>query len=344
LDEHRIVVIGASAGGVEALLQLIPKLPRSFSAPICVVIHIPAESPSLLASILGRRAQLEVAEAENGVKLQRGTVYVARPDRHLTVDADHTLRLTRGPRENRHRPAIDPLFRSAALAYRSGTIGVILSGSLDDGTAGLLAIKRVGGIAIVQDPHDAMYAGMPQSAIENVDNLDFVVPLADVPAALEQALSKRRLAPVPADDFELMNMEKQIAEMDEGAMETEDRPGQPSAYSCPDCGGVLWEIADGEYARFRCRVGHAFSPESMLGAQSEMLEEALWSALKTLEESASLARRLANAEAEHGHTWMMKRFKERESEARERAEVIRKVLSRANGTVPVESEPKLNSQ
>ena len=337
MNDHRVVVIGASAGGVEALIEVIPKLPPTFAAPICVVLHIPADSPNLLASILARRATLKVVDASNGAKLKSGTVYIAQPDRHLTIESDRTLRLTRGPRENRHRPAIDPLFRSAALTYGSGAVGVILTGSLDDGTAGLLALKRVGGLAVVQSPQDAMYAGMPQSAVENVDHLDFVVSLAEIPEVLDRCLKMPRLAPVPSTGLEQMDMEKKIAEMDEGAMKTEDRPGSPSAFSCPDCGGVLWEIADGEYSRFRCRVGHAFSPETMLGAQADILEEALWSALKTLEESASLAKRLAAMELQRGHTWMMKRFEDRENEARDRAEAIRKVLARVNGTVPVET-------
>ena len=344
MDEHRVVVIGTSAGGVEALIDLVPKLPHDFGAPICIVLHIPAESPSLLASILDRRTPLRVIEATEGLPLTQGTVYIAPPDRHLTIDTDRTLLVTRGPRENRHRPAVDPLFRSAALAYGSGAVGVILSGSLDDGTAGLLAIKRAGGMAVVQSPQDALYPSMPQSAVENVDNIDFVVPLDEMPSVLEQCLTTARLAPVPHTGLEQMDMEKKISEMDEGAMAAEDRPGQPSAFSCPDCGGVLWEIADGEYARFRCRVGHAFSPEAMLGAQSDVLEEALWSALKTLEESATLARRLANAERERGHHWMMKRFHERESEARERAEVIRKVLARTDGTVPAETMEKTSAE
>jgi two-component system chemotaxis response regulator CheB len=311
-----------------------------------VVVHIPAESPSLLASILARRSKLDVEEGTDGAKLVKGKVYVAPPDRHLIIESDHTLRVARGPRENRHRPAVDPLFRSAALAYGSGAIGVILSGSLDDGTAGLLAIKRVGGVAVVQSPQDALYSGMPQSAVENVDDIDCVVPLADIPASLDRCLKMPRLAPARAAGLEQMVMEKNVSEMDERAMESDDRPGRPSPFSCPDCGGVLWEIADGdEYVRFRCRVGHAFSPETMLDAQTDVLEEALWSALKTLEESATLSKRLAATERERGHTWMMKRFQEREAEARERAEVIRKVLTRVNGTVPVEvMEEKESSQ
>ena len=342
LDEERVVVIGASAGGVDALMQLVRGLPEDFAAPVCIVVHIPADSPNLLASILRRNARVKVVEAEEGLRLANGVVYVAQPDRHLLIDADQTLRLPRGPRENRHRPAIDPLFRSAALAYGARTLGVVITGTLDDGTAGAVAIKKTGGLVVVQDPRDASYPGMPQSVIENI-RVDFVVPLSEIAATLEQALA---IAPRSAavHGMELMTMEKKIAEMDDAAMTAEDRPGQPSVFSCPDCGGVLWEIEEGDYARFRCRVGHAYSPETMFGAQNDQLDEALWSALKTLEESAAMAKRLAAVERERGHSWMTKRFEERESEARDRADVIRHVLSRVNVTVPVEApEPEATS-
>src|SRR5207245_906078 len=179
------------------------------------------------------------------------------------------LRVVRGPRENRHRPAIDPLFRSAAAAAGARVIGVILSGSLDDGTAGLLAIKRGGGIAVVQDPSDALHASMPESAIENVD-VDFVLPLRELPGKLTELLKQEVTASeMPAKTLEVMDMENRIAEMDGKTMQEDARPGQPSAFSCPDCGGVLWEIHDGDYVPFRCRVGHAFSPESMLASQND---------------------------------------------------------------------------
>ena len=281
---------------------------------------------------------MQVTEAADGAKLENGVVYVARPDHHLTIQKNRTIRLTRGPRENRHRPAVDPLFRSAAVSYGARAIGVILSGSMDDGTAGVLAIKRAGGMAVVLEPSDALYPGMPQSVLENVEAIDFVVPLADVPAAIEECLRRTPHAAAGAAASELMEMEKKISEMDEAAMITEDRPGNPSPFSCPDCGGVLWEIGDGEYARFRCRVGHALSPDTMLGAQGERLEEALWTALKTLEETATLSRRLASRERDSGHLWMMKRFEDRANDAMERAEVIRGVLSGVSDTVPVETQ------
>ena len=338
MSEDKIVVIGASAGGVDALMDVARNLPRDLRAPILVVLHIPADSPSLLAQILERQGNVPAKTAEDGEKLRNGTIYVAPPDFHLLVHKKGIVRLARGPRENRHRPAVDPLFRSAALAYGSGAIGVILTGSLDDGTAGLLAIKNCGGYTIVQDPKDAVYPGMPQSAIENVD-IDRCAPLAAIVHEIVNAVD-RRIREVPKlrhAEMESMEMEKKIADMDAATLQDDDRPGQPSAFSCPDCGGVLWEIQDGEYVRFRCRVGHAFSPETMLGAQSEVLEEALWSAMKTLEESARLSRRLADNERARGHDWIVKRFEEREKDARDRAEVIRRFLMSLPGSVPVET-------
>jgi two-component system chemotaxis response regulator CheB len=328
------VVIGASAGGIEALNELVRGLRPDFGAPILLVLHIPADSPSLLAKILARAGTVKTKTADDGERAENGTLYVAPPDRHLLVEADGTLRTPRGPRENRHRPSVDPLFRSAALGYGPHAIGVILSGTLDDGTAGLLAIQRRGGITIVQDPQDAAYPGMPMSAIANVD-VDHVLPMHAIAAQLAISLTHEpRGADQAGDGGTEMELEKKIAEMDENAMRGDDRPGQPSAFSCPDCGGVLWEIEDGEFVRFRCRVGHAFSPETMLAAQGEVLEEALWAAMKTLEESARLSKRLAAGERDRGHEWMAQRFDQKEMEARDRADVIRRFLASGDSTVP----------
>ncbi|HEX9982585.1 MAG TPA: chemotaxis protein CheB [Thermoanaerobaculia bacterium] len=328
MTDKRIVVIGASAGGVEALTQIIRSLPADFAAPLCVVLHIPPESPSLLSTILGRQKTLKVKDGENGDVLRPGIVYVAPPDHHLVVGKDYTLRASRGPKENRHRPAIDPLFRSAAVAYGTGAIGVVLTGNLDDGTAGLMAIKQQGGTIIVQDPQDAMYPDMPRNALEHT-KAAHCVPLSGIPALLVEVLNEppKEAEPVGAKADQL-DMEARMAELDPEALQVDERPGTPSPWSCPDCGGVMWEIQeDQDYVRFRCRVGHAYSPESMLGAHSLQLEEALWTAMKTLEESARLARRLADSERRRGHEWMARRFDEREEEARSRVEVIRRFIS-----------------
>ena len=336
MTEERIVVIGASAGGVDALLSLTKGLPANFPAPICVVLHIPPDSPRLLAKILARQSKLNVKEAEDGERYEAGTISIAPPDRHLLVADDGTLHVGRGPRENRHRPAVDPLFRSVALSHGRRAIGIILSGTLDDGTAGLLAIKQRGGIAIVQDPRDAIYPGMPQSAVQNVD-VDHVVPLAEMATRLIEVVQApppvRLIKPIVSDDLPL---NVKMAELDHDALEPDERPGRPSPYSCPDCGGVLWKIENNEYLRFRCRVGHAFSPETMLRAQDDVLEEALWSALKTLEESARLSRRLAQSERLRGHAWLAERFEAKERGARQRVEVIRRFLASGSATAAVE--------
>ena len=308
MRSQKIVVVGASAGGVDALMQIAAKLPRDLAAPIFVVLHIPADSPSLLPQVLARRGKLAAQHGEDGL------------------------------RENRMRPAIDPLFRSAAVAAGSNTIAVVLTGSLDDGTAGMIAIKEQGGYAIVQDPGDAMYPAMPQSAIEHVEDVDEVVPLDQIADAIVRAVghNARRQEPDTTPRSELMKMENRISHME--SMHDDNRPGRPSMYSCPECGGVLNEISEGDFVRYRCQVGHAYSPETMLGAQTDLIEEALWSALKTLEENARLSRRLAATERERGHEWMAKRFDEREEDARKRTEVIRQFLLSQTGTAPVEAE------
>jgi two-component system chemotaxis response regulator CheB len=332
-------VIGASAGGVEALSELVAGLPADFPAPVIVVLHIPSEHPSLLARILARRGRLPVVNAADGMRAMPGTVYVAPPDRHVLVDREGTLETPRGPRENNHRPAVDPLFRSAALAYGAKAIGVILTGTRDDGTSGLKAIEQCGGTTIVQDPDDAAYPAMPKNALAHV-KADSIVPLKDLPALLTQLVNQEpKPALVNAGIRQLRN-EERIAAMTRESMQEDDRPGTPSAFSCPDCGGVLWEIGEEELVRYRCRVGHAFSPASMAGAVDHALETALWSALKTLEESARLSRRLADNEAGKGHDWMAKRFRVKEEEARDRAEVIRRFLS----DEPGESESAVSNE
>ena len=337
-EEERIVVIGASAGGVSALIQLTRNLPPDFPAPILVVLHIAAEAPSLLAPILNREGMLPVVTAEDGQRYRPGQIYVAPPDRHLLVASGGKLQVTRGPRENRHRPAVDPLFRSAALVAGPRAIAVVLTGALDDGTAGMLAINRAGGIGVAQDPADALYPSMPSSAIAHA-RVDHVVPLAGMAGLLVRLVSEPHAAAVdPGSTEGDLKLEQGIAALDRAALAGDDRPGQPSPYSCPECGGVLWEIRDATFARYRCRVGHAYSPETMLGAQDDLLEEALWSAMKTLEESARLSQRLAANERERGRTWMAERFEEKEADARKRADVIRRHLIRDHdATVPVDT-------
>src|SRR5436305_3789884 len=212
MPASRIVVVGASAGGVEALSELVSGLPSDSAAPMLIVLHIPAESPSLLARILERRCALPVMTAENGMRAEPGNVYVAPPDRHLLVDDDGTLQTPRGPRENSHRPAVDPLFRSAAVAYGANTIGVVLTGTRDDGTSGLNAIKQCGGIAVVQDPNDAAFPSMPKNALEHVQ-VDHVAAMHEVAPLLVRLVNEQPKADVVNADFEQLQKEKRIAAM-----------------------------------------------------------------------------------------------------------------------------------
>lgn len=333
---HDLVVVGASTGGVEALTYLVHGLPEDLPASMCVVMHIPAQSHSYLPQILSRHGPLPATHAMDGEPLAPGHIYVAPPDRHLLVEHGR-LRLSRGPKENRARPAVDPLFRSAALAYGPRVIGMVLTGALDDGTSGLFSVKERGGIAVVQDPEDALIPSMPASAFEYVD-VDHCVPLSAMPALLTRLVREpvdvEAAGPVP----ELLRYEANMAEMDEGTMEQAETPGALSSLTCPDCGGPIYELRDGKLIRFRCRSGHAFTYETMAAGQAEAVEEALWVAVNTLMESCQLSERLASDAHNRGHTRIAKRFTDRAGEMQRRAELLRDVLSTDGRKVPDESD------
>ncbi len=319
---HDIIVVGASAGGVEALAELASHLPAALPAAVLIVLHMPAYGHSVLPEILGRRGPLPARHAEDGELIEPGRIYAAPPDRHLLV-RDGRILLTRGPAENNHRPAIDALFRSAARAYGPRVVGVVLTGTLDDGTAGLQSVKTRGGIALVQHLDEAMFKSMPQSAIENVA-VDGVYPLAGLAQEIVRLSGKpaaRKEHPVTST----LDEDVAVAEMHLDLLE--DRAeGKPSGFSCPDCHGVLWEISEGKMVRYRCRVGHAYSPQSLLASQSENLEEALWVALRALEESAAMAERLQARASERGHMLSAQQFSEQALDARHRAGIIHNVL------------------
>lgn len=321
---HDIIVVGASAGGIEALMTLVRDLPHDIPAAVFIVLHIPPREPSLLPAILKRSGRLTALHPEDGDKINYGHMYIAPPDHHLLVEQGY-VRVVRGPKENRHRPAVDPLFRSAARAYGTRVVGVVLTGALDDGTAGLLAVKRRGGVTVVQDPDEALYSGMPGSALKNVQ-VDYCLSLAKIGPLLvqmsQEPVPDGKTYPIPEE----MEKEVRIAAMETNALNQHEQVGTPSAFSCPDCGGVLWEIQDGDILRFRCRTGHAFSPESVLAEQSEELEKALWAALKTLEEKVSLSQRIAQKAHSHGHEWLARSFEEKLREANGHAMLLRKIL------------------
>ena len=318
-----IIVIGASAGGISALAKLVAPLPPSFAASIFVTVHIPEHSRSALPTILSQKGHLPALNPVDGEAIQMGRIYVAPPDRHMLIKRGF-VHLVRGPRENGARPSVDPMFRTAARAYGKRVVGVVLSGALDDGTAGLIAIKKQGGLAIVQDPDEALYDGMPRSAIAHGD-IDHILKVSEIAELLvrlvEQPLEKGGDEPMSDE----MEQETDIAELDLSALHSFDKPGTPSRFSCPECHGVLWEIDD-DILRFRCRVGHAYSPETLVAEQSNSIDVALWAGLRALEENAALMNRMAKKMREQGSTRSAVRLDEQADGALERAETLRRLI------------------
>jgi len=289
MPSKHIVVIGTSAGGIETLRELVAAFPADFPAPVVVVMHLSPESPDVLAGILARSGPMRAVLVRNGERLTDGTIFVAPADRHLLVEPGR-LRLTRGPKENRFRPAIDPLFRSAAQVYGPRAVGVILSGNLDDGTAGMWAIKQLGGVTIAQDPDTALFRSMPESAVRHV-RMDYVLPLNEIPAVLLHLVSGTGPEPArPAPTVPAVDLEVRIAAeanpIEAGLLEL----GDPSAFTCPECHGVLLQLRDAEQIRFRCHTGHAFSPQSLIAEVIERTDAALWNTVRAMQEGALLLR------------------------------------------------------
>lgn len=295
------------------------------------MLHVPARSPSALPAILGRSGALPAKHAENGEPLLPAQIYIAPPDRHLLVD-EYRLMLSRGPRENGYRPAVDTLFRSAAHSFADRVIAVVMSGSLDDGTAGSLAVRSRGGLVVVQDPADALYPSMPSNVI-SVLRPDLVAPAAHLGLRVG-ALAKEThapgavvLAPRPSPAAKhALESENAVAGFDLDALNGPVRPGVPAGFSCPDCQGTLVAIDEGGYLRFRCRVGHAWSAVSLLARQGSSLEHALWTALRNLEEKVALCRRMARMAQERGSDWTSRRYEDAEQEALRAIATIRALL------------------
>jgi two-component system chemotaxis response regulator CheB len=320
---HGVVVIGASMGGVEAVSEVVKQLPASFAAPVFVVLHLAPDSSSYLSRILGRISKLPVREAENHDIIRPGCIYTARPDHHLTVTADR-IRLTRGPKENRHRPAIDPLFRSAARFYGENAIGVILTGALDDGTYGLRVIKECGGIAVVQNPEEAQAPGMPLSAIRSVE-VDHIVPLAAISPLLLELLRDWR----PARLRQPCEIPEAI--LDEESLSSDEmirRFGPPSGFVCPDCSGPLWELSKKKPKHFRCLTGHAYSAASFLAGNCASLEGAAWTVIRALEERSGLFVSLAADTKDKGAGGLQPKFLRLARKADRQARTLRRWLER----------------
>lgn len=292
----RIFVIGASLSGIDALSRLMRQLPADFPAPILITQHVASHSPGLLPQILTDAGNLPALHPKNAQLLEPGHVYVAPPDRHLLVGPGYVT-LSHGPRENFTRPAIDPLFRSAALAYGPAAVGIVMTGQLDDGTAGLLAIKDRGGIALVQDPGEATAASMPRSALRHVA-VDHCLKVAELAAMMVELARDDPPEPPPDSLSRLMEVENRIAAgiFSVGDWWVLEQMSTPSGLNCPDCRSALYEVKDPRLVRFRCRSGHAYTALSLLGAQADAHETQLSSLFGAAIEEATLARRMMGME------------------------------------------------
>jgi two-component system chemotaxis response regulator CheB len=290
MPAKHIVVIGASAGGIETLRELVRDLPADFPAPIAIVLHTAPQSPSILHEILSRSGALPAIAPRDRERLSPGKIYVAPPDYHLLVEPG-VVRVVKGPRENRFRPAIDPLFRSAAQVFGPAAIGVILTGSLDDGSTGLWTIKQLGGVAIVQDPDDALVPSMPRSALETVNNVDYVVPLGGIAPLLTRLTSVEAVGGTVAVP-EHVAIEVKIAKEEDPVKSGVHQLGSPSPIACPECHGVLLELKEANRVRFRCHTGHAYSAESLLAEINASIENALWNAIRSMQEGSLLMRQM----------------------------------------------------
>ena len=322
MPDRDLVVIGASAGGIAALERILPGLHSDFPAAILIVLHISPHSTGLLPDVLRKAVSLPVSNAEHGEPIRHGHIYVAPPDRHLLAGPDRKIQIGHGPKENRFRPAVDPLFRSAALNYGAGVIGIILSGGLDDGTSGLCAVKQAGGITIVQDPNDAEAGSMPFNAMRHVA-IDYCLTAAKIGEALPKLVREmpvQGLMPMPDET----RVEVNIA-ADERNRADFQVLGDPSAYTCPACNGTLMRVRNATPVRFRCHTGHAFTALTLDDEMREKVENTTWSAIRALQEHAFLLQELiqrpglSNAE--------LADYNARAEQSLERAQVLRETLA-----------------
>ncbi|HSI75241.1 MAG TPA: chemotaxis protein CheB [Lunatimonas sp.] len=289
----QVLVVGTSAGGLNALKNLISQLPKDFPLPILIVRHIsPDATGSILLDELNKLETLKCQHAISGKDLKPGHIYLAPSDHHLLVGENHKMLVTKGAHENRSRPAIDPLFRSAAVAFGAGVIGILLTGYLDDGTSGMKAIKKCGGICIVQDPMEAEYPDMPRNALNNV-KVDYCLPISEMGALLSTIILRnlQKNKPVPDDVL----IEAKIAERVLSDLSAVNKLGDQVPFNCPGCGGVLWKVGNDSDLRFRCHTGHAYTAAYLLAEQTNKIEETMWTALRMFEERKNLLTEMARA-------------------------------------------------
>lgn len=330
MPNRDIIVVGTSTGGVDALTQLVKGLPAGFAASLFVVCHFPPGARSALPEILSRSGPVLATHAVDGETFVPGHLYVAPPDRHLILEPDGRVRLTRDARENHHRPAADPLFRSAARHYGPRVIGVVLSGGLSDGTAGLMAIRAAGGVAVVQDPRDATVAAMPQSA-HDIAGADHVVSVANLAPLLIDLIRQPVTLDPRTQAMDPIERMQDVVNRTFSAQERNERRGEVAPYTCPDCGGSLWQVDETGVIQFRCHVGHAYNGDLLLAEQGEALEAALWTAVRTFRERGVLSRQLAAQERARGNPESAGRFDETATQAERYAGLIVDHVLTGNG-------------
>ena len=324
VEISKVVVIGTSAGGLSALKKLISQLESDFPLPVLVVRHTSADATgNVLIKELNKINTLECQHAESGRDLEPGHLYLAPPDQHLMIGEDKKILVTKGAQENRYRPAIDPLFRSAAVGFGPGVIGILLTGNLDDGTAGMRAIKRCGGTCFVQDPEEADYPAMPKNALNNVE-IDHCLPISEMGPLLYKLIPQKieKSVPVPNDVL----IETKIAERVLSDLASVNKVGDQVPFNCPGCGGVLWEVEKDSDLRYRCHVGHAYTAASLLAEQTRKIEETMWTALRMFEERKNLLTTMAKGKKGAGSQSAL----ERAEMSQVHIDRIRAILKTAN--------------
>lgn len=344
MENNRIIVIGASSGGFEVLKNLVRELPEDFPAAIFIVWHMSAQAYGILPSVLAREGKLKAANAIDREIITPNRIYAAPPNRHLIVEPGH-VRVTLGPKENRFRPAVDPLFRSAAWAYGSRVIGVILSGALDDGVAGLWTIKSKGGVTVVQDPADAEFPSMPQSALRAVKT-DYCLPAREIPDLLTN-LAHEQIADAPGEvmsEDKRTELEIQIAAETNSSESNIMDYGTLSPYACPDCHGVMTQLQDGSIVRFRCHTGHAFSANSLLEGLTENTEESLWNSIRAIEEIIMLLNQMG-AESSRNNSELSALYFEKAHAAEQSVQALRDIIRQneknSEDIIQIESQENL---
>ncbi len=320
----KVIVIGASAGGWDAINILCEKLPGNLQAAVLIVWHISPESQNYLPQMLTKKAKMRVESAVNNRKISEGHIYTAPPDNHLIIE-DGSMRVVYGPKENRFRPAIDPLFRSAAYSYGHDAVGVLLSGMLSDGTAGLWSIKDMGGVTMVQDPDEAEFPGMPLNALKNVD-IDYKISLSEMVPLLVKLTSEKIDKQDNYEKPDKMGIEiKMISDQRVNDIDVK-KIGELSEFTCPECHGSLWKIEEGSIIRFRCRTGHAYSTQALLEELSLTIEDHIWMSIRGLEENTSLIKYLTAHLHNQEDKEHMDIYIKRAEQTQKYANILRKLL------------------